>query len=174
MFAGLIALVTVAAVVGVLLGVAALAGTRVLGLTGGSALEEGEVSEGETLFLPQPRPTQGSGEAAAQSQPRQEGAQRREKQPGKPRPPIELVAEQDQVGSFEEIELTGSYPGGVGSILQVQRRQNGPWEEFPVDISVREPDFSTTVQTSRSGVNEFRVVDTDNGKASNAVRVRVG
>ena len=31
---------------------------------------------------------------------------------------------------MEEIYLTGVYPGGEGAVVQVQRLENGNWEDF--------------------------------------------
>jgi hypothetical protein len=75
---------------------------------------------------------------------------------------------------MQQIDLTGIYPGGEGAILRVQRFESGQWQDFPVTASVSNQTFSTYVQTSRSGVNKFRVVDTDSGLKSNPVRVTVG
>ena len=72
------------------------------------------------------------------------------------------------------IDLTGSYPLGEGAILQVQRLEGGKWTDFPVTISVGGGTFSTYVQTSHTGTNEFRVIDTDTETTSNTVKVKVG
>ena len=76
---------------------------------------------------------------------------------------------------MEEIYLTGVYPAGEGRVVQVQRFENGNWEDFAtVDAVVSGETFSTYVQTAQSGVNKFRVRDTDGPQVSNEVRVRVG
>jgi hypothetical protein len=75
---------------------------------------------------------------------------------------------------MQQIDLTGVYPGGEGAILRVQRFESGQWQDFPVTASVSNQTFSMYVQTSRPGVNKFRVIDTDSQLASNAVRVTVG
>jgi len=84
-----------------------------------------------------------------------------------------LSASQTEVSKFEQIDLTGVYVGGEGAILQVQRLEDGNWEDFPVTVSVSNSTFSTYVQTSRPGVNEFRVIDLDTQRHSNSVRVRI-
>jgi hypothetical protein len=74
------------------------------------------------------------------------------------------------------IDLTGSYPTGEGAILQVQRA-TGPgdsWVDFPVTVTVSGGQFSTYVQTGRSGPNRFRVIDTDSAAVSNEVSVSIG
>ncbi len=75
---------------------------------------------------------------------------------------------------MEQVDLTGIYPGGEGAVLQVQRFTSGSWSDFPVTVSVSDETFSTYVQTSQSGKNRFRVVDTDSGRTSNEVTVTVG
>ena len=75
---------------------------------------------------------------------------------------------------METFDLTGVYPGGEGSILQVQRFTGGSWRDFPVTASVSDETFQTSVATSYSGPNRFRVVDTDTGLESNEVRVTIG
>lgn len=169
---GLIALVAVTAVVSGLLAVAALAGTRVLGLTGQEVLST-EATADETLFLPLPSPT--PSQPAAPRSPNQEATREPDDERSEqPESPIQLEAEQDVVGSFEEIELFGTYRGGAGATLQVQRRQgDDDWEDFPVDVSVDGREFDTTVQTSRTGVNQWRVVDLEADERSNVVEVRV-
>ena len=74
---------------------------------------------------------------------------------------------------MEEIYLTGVYPNGEGAIVQVQRLENGEWEDFPVDAVVSGETFSTYVQTAQTGVNRFRVRDTDSDQVSNEVRVKI-
>ncbi len=75
---------------------------------------------------------------------------------------------------MEEIYLTGVYPGGEGAVVQVQRLENGKWEDFAtVDAVVSGETFSTYVQTAQIGVNKFRVRDTDGPEVSNEVRVQV-
>ena len=48
-----------------------------------------------------------------------------------PTPQIVLSARPQHASSFERIYLTGSYRGGEGRTLQVQRFQGG-WSSFPV------------------------------------------
>jgi hypothetical protein len=81
---------------------------------------------------------------------------------------------QATVGPMENIDLTGTYPGGEGAILQVQRLVDGRWEDFlSVNVAVSGGTFSTYIQTGRTGVQEFRMVDTDSGLTSNIVKVTV-
>lgn len=86
---------------------------------------------------------------------------------------ISLQAFPGTVSPNERINLTGVYDGAEGARLQVQRFENG-WVDFPVSTSVSGGQFNTYVYTGREGLNRFRVVDTDSGRKSNAVRVTVG
>lgn len=193
--AGLIALTGVAVVVGLLAGVMLLTGTKIMGFGGGgggdAAVGEGEISSGETLYLPEPKKTEEpegplitldvdpvpSPTAGAEGDDEDEMTEaEREKERKKreaERKKITLTAGQGSVSAMQRIDLTGSYPAGTGAILQVQRFENGSWADFPVTVSVSGGSFGTYVMTGSSGETRFRVVDTDTGKASNPVTVTV-
>ncbi|MET0789003.1 MAG: hypothetical protein ABWY33_07165 [Cellulomonas sp.] len=178
--AGLLALVGVGLVVGMVLGFGALAATQVLGLDGGS--ESTDTTARQSMYLPRPLKTKAPtgplitlGGGASES-PSAEPS----KKPGKsktkePRTQISLSAGQTAVGAMEQIDLTGTYPRGEGSVLRVERFDAGKWDDFAqITVLVSNETFSTYVQTSQPGVNRFRVVDTDTGASSNVVRVRIG
>ena len=167
---GVGALVAVSVVVGLIMGGGALAATRVLGVSGDSA---GGPSTSPTLFLPDPTDTEGDSEPplSLPAEPEQSSTPFKPEQEQKA---ISLSASQTEVGPMEPIDLTGTYPGGEGAILQVQQFEGGRWEDFPVTVSVAGETFSTFIQTGQPGRNRFRVVDSDNGKQSNEVRVRIG
>jgi hypothetical protein len=174
---GLIALVGVALVVGLVLGVAVLAVSKVLGL-GGSA-DSANTSSQQSMYLPRPEKTQAASgpliTLAPQASPTQESSAATEPTPSEsPKKQISLSAAQTAVAPMEQIDLTGVYPGGEGAILQVQRFTDGAWQDFPVTVSVSDETFSTYVQTSQGGVNRFRVVDTDTDLTSNEVRIAIG
>jgi hypothetical protein len=167
--AGFVALVAVGLGVGLLLGVFTLVVTRVAGLGNddGTSASGG----GPSLYLPTPAPSSSSGAPAGQ-------ATAPPSQPSSSAPPkpkgITLQAGQSSVASMQRIDLTGVYPGGEGAVLQVQRM--GPdhrWEDFPVTAAVSGETFPTYVQTGRSGVQRFRVRDSDTGRVSNVVPVTV-
>ena len=159
---GLVALVAVAAVVGLLFGLAALFGTKVLGLDGGSVDTSADATAGSetTMYLPEPEPTETTGPTTRR---RRRAARRGARPAPSPRRPseISLSAGQLSVSPMQQIDLTGTYPQGEGAILQVQRFEGGSWSDFPVTVSVSNQTFSTYVQTSQAGVNKFRVIDTD-------------
>lgn len=175
---GLAALVGVGLVVGLILGLGALAASRVLGLDGSSS--DAGASSQQSMYLPKPVKTQapsgplitlapGPGETSAPTSPTEAPSKTKS-----PRKQISLSAGQTAVAPMEQIDLTGVYPGGEGSILQVQRFTGGSWRDFPVTVSVSNETFATYVQTSQGGVNKFRVVDTDSKLISNEVRVTIG
>lgn len=178
---GLLALAGVGLVVGLVLGGVALAGVTALGL-GGSEGRSGESSSQQSFYLPEPEETEGpdgplitlapettegSSGSSRPSEPTSSPTEKKERE-------ISLSAGQTSVPPMGQIDLTGVYPGGEGAILQVQRLTDGQWRDFPVTASVSNETFATYVQTGQAGVNRFRVVDTDSGRQSNEVRVKVG
>jgi hypothetical protein len=178
--AGLIALVGVGLVVGLIAGLAAIVGTRMVGLGGEDAAAQSTGQQ--SLYLPKPERTTGpsgplitlapgASESPTAQQPSQGPST---KEPRKQKKEISLSASQTSVAPMEQIDLTGVYPGGEGAILQVQRFTAGSWQSFPVTVSVSDETFATYVQTSQGGVNRFRVVDTDSGLESNEVKVTIG
>ncbi len=172
---GIVALVGVALVVGMVLGGGALAATKVLGLGGGDRAADGATST-DTLFLPEFEETEKpSGPLLTLRPDPSKAADPKNGTTEKPAPKskISLSAGQTQVVPMGQIDLTGIYPGGEGAILQVQRLEAGTWDEFPVTVAVSNETFSTYVQTGQVGANKFRVVDTDNGKTSNVVKVQI-
>lgn len=78
------------------------------------------------------------------------------------------------VDSEERINLTGQWPGHDAVSLLIQRREDGEWVDFGVQVQVEIGTFATSVQTSREGNNVFRVYDPDTDTASNSVTVKVG
>ncbi len=182
--AGVLALLGVALVIGVILGITALVGTQVLGLSGSAS---GGGPDGRaTLYLPEPEKTQANTDPEITLAPGEETPDEGDQQPGqkssdkekkekKKQNVISLSLAQSSVAPMEQIDLTGVYPGGEGAILQVQRFENGRWVDFPASpVSVSNQTFSTYVLTGISGVQRFRMLDTDSGRTSNEVKVTVG
>lgn len=178
---GLVALAGVGVVVGLILGLAALAGARVMGV---SEPETTSTDAGEaSMYLPKPEPTKpdkgpqltlAPGQEAPPSS-SEDSKPEKSKSPAKPSKKISLSAGQTSVSPMEQIDLTGVYPGGEGAILQVQRFEGGGWTNFPASpVSVSNQTFSTYVQTGQPGVQRFRMLDTGSGKPSNQVKVNVG
>jgi len=180
--AGLLALLAVGLTVGLILGGAALAATKVIGV-GEEDSASDDPSSGASLYLPRPERTGRPDEPLLTlAPPASEGAD--ETDPTGPetdpteseseKSEISLSATQSEVGPMEPIDLTGVYPGGEGAILQVQQFTAGKWDDFPVTTPVSDETFTTYIQTSQPGVNKFRVIDTKSGETSNEVRVRIG
>jgi hypothetical protein len=174
---GLIALVGVAVVVGLILGGGALAATKVLGIDDNGTASD-DATSGDSLYLPHPQRTATpSGplvtlESDPTNSPETGGVE--ESESTEPKTDISLSAGQTAVGPMDQIDLTGVYPGGEGAILQVQRLEGGKWTDFPVTASVSNETFATYIQTSQTGVNRFRMIDTDSGETSNEVKVTIG
>src|SRR3954469_9438711 len=74
--------------------------------------------------------------------------------PAKKAPRITLQASPDSVSANERIDLFGTYRGGSGRRLQVQRFE-GDWVDFPVSASVNGESFHTYIFTGREGTNRF-------------------
>lgn len=173
--AGLLALIGVAVAVGLVAAVAVVAGAHMLGLGGGQAVDvAGEGSA--TLVVPKPQKTQPAKGPSITlgSEPTSS--------PGKTKSPtiqksahrISLQAGQTSVPPMGRIDLTGTYPGGEGAVLNVQKFSNGSWQDFySISATVTNATFSTYIQTGTPGVNRFRVIDSDTHKASNEVRVTI-
>ena len=169
--AGLVALAGVGVVVGLLVSGGALAASSMLGLNSDSS--GNGASSQQSMYLPKPSDT------AVETGPQIT------LQPGDETPTgtasntpeqfaISLSAASTEVAPMAEIYLTGVYPGGEGAVVQVQRFENGKWNDFAtVDAVVSGETFSTYVQTAQTGINRFRVRDTDGPETSNEVRVKV-
>jgi hypothetical protein len=174
---GLVALVGVALAVGLILGLVVLAGTRLLGLGGADDTASG--GSERSMYLPRPEKTPAASGpeitlAPGESTSASTGTATKPTRTASPRKQITLSASVTTAGPMETFDLTGVYSGGEGSILQVQRFTGGSWRDFPVTASVSDETFQTSVATSYSGPNRFRVVDTDTGLESNEVRVTIG
>ena len=169
---GLAALVGVGVVVGLLVSGGALAASSMLGLGDGD--DDGTASSQQSMYLPKPSDTESESGPQFTLAPGEETPSPTTSAPATPEFPISLSSAATEVGPMEEIYLTGVYPGGEGAVVQVQRFENGKWDDFAtVDAVVSGDTFSTYVQTANPGVNKFRVRDTDSQAVSNEVRVKV-
>jgi len=86
---------------------------------------------------------------------------------------ITLVATPDSVSTYQPITLTGTFPGGSGQTLQVQRWEGGQWVDFPTSATVNGKNYETYVETGRAGTNKFRMKVSGGNDASNTVVVEV-
>ncbi|GAA1914444.1 hypothetical protein [Nocardioides hwasunensis] len=166
---GLIALVGVAVVIGLLGGLAVTVGVKATGIGESSSASDSN-DPPPTFELPQPSETSTEAPPTTTEEPGTDGESTTEA----PAAGIALTAAQQTVSPMQQIDLTGTYAGAEGAILQVQRFENEQWSDFPVTMSVSGGTFATYVQTSRAGENKFRVVDTDSDAVSNEVTVTVG
>ena len=161
---GLAALVGVGVVVGLLVSGGALAASSMLGLNGDG--DGGTASSQQSMYLPKPSDTALEDGPQITLQPgEQTPSGARASSEAVPQFAISLSSAATEVGPMEEIYLTGVYPGGEGAVVQVQRFENGEWNDFAtVDAVVSGETFATYVQTAQSGMNKFRVRDTDGAR----------
>lgn len=176
-FAGLIALVAVAVSIGLILGIVVLVGTRLLGV--GSDDSSNTADDGASLVLPSPSPTAtATGPDVTLSSQPSESASDEPSSPPKSKKParkITLQASAPDVSPMQTFTISGVYPTGEGSLMQLQRREDGVWQNFDVpQVAVTDGQFSTTVQTGRAGVQQFRMKDMDHNVTSNVVKVTIG
>lgn len=174
--AGLLALVGVAVAIGLVAAVAVLAGAQVVGLSGGHAAAVGG-DDNASMVVPKPQKTQpASGPSITLgSNPTSSTSSSPPPKIHKPKKRISLQAGETQVSPMGRIDLTGTYPGGEGAVLNVQKFSNGSWQDFySISASVTNGTFSTYIQTGTPGLNRFRVIDSDTKLASNPVRVQIG
>jgi hypothetical protein len=181
---GLIALVAVAVVVGLLAGIGALAGTRLLGIGDNGGSSVGDPNGGRSLYLPDPIRTRDSGgplvtlipsETATTTAPNDYYTETPVETETAQESAISLTVGSTSVEDNEELMLSGTYVGGEGAVLDILYNVNRTgWEEFPLDTNVSGGIFQTYVQTYKTGVIQWRVKDSSTGKVSNVVSVRHG
>ena len=87
---------------------------------------------------------------------------------------FELDISPIEAGPMERVNLTGRYKGADSVGLQVQRFEDGDWQDFGVDVTVRQGTYATYVQTGRPGEQRFRVYDPATKQGSNVVLVTIG
>lgn len=182
---GLIALVAVAVVVGLLAGIAALAGTRLLGIGDDGSDGSGEAGAGESLYLPEPVPTtQQSGPLVtlAPSETLSETAtatvtesETVSETPTEEKSEITLSVDSNDVAPGEELRISGLYQEGEGAVLDIYYNVNGGgWDKFPLSTNVSGGIFAVDVVTWKEGTIKWRVEDPSTGRVSNAMTVHHG
>ncbi len=87
---------------------------------------------------------------------------------------IDLVVSPREARPMERVDMTGTYEGGNGVQLQVQRYEDGVWSDFGVSATVRSGGYKTYVMTGRAGENRFRMYDPASERGSNVVLVTIG
>ncbi|MFW6772890.1 hypothetical protein ACOACO_01300 [Nocardioides sp. CPCC 205120] len=179
---GVIALVGVGLVVGLIVGLVALGGVRVLGLTGGGGGGGGEAAE-PTLVLPEVSLTDSptgplitltpeEGEPAAEDSEEPEPVETTTTTAAAPA--ITLQTSTTSAGVMDRIDISGVYTGGDGAILTIQRFTDGSWNDIAANTSVSGGLFSTYIALGRPGENRIRAIDDSTGLASNEVSIQIG
>lgn len=169
----LLAMAGVAVVVGLALGLGAATFLKTSGLDEGRQRQAD--SAPASLFIPQYQPTEqvpedlGLPEVTPTEDPSPSPTEK-----STPKRRITLFVAPQTVSPGERINFNGVYQAGEGATLQIQRKENGAWVDFPVDTVVNGGVFSTWITTSRPGVQPFRVYDIEREKPSNVVRVTIG
>jgi len=167
------AMAGVALIVGVVIAVVVLLVVRLSGV--GDATEAARKAP-ETLVLPKYKPTKsprddGLNLPGASSTPTAEPSRTR-------RPPspdrIKLFVAPQRVSPGQRIDFSGVYEAGEGASLQIQRKENGVWTDFPVSATVRGGSFETWIQTTHTGRLPYQVYDKRAGRGSNIVVLTVG
>lgn len=173
---GLLALVGVAVAVGLVTALAVLAGAHVFGLGGGHAVSVAG-DGGASMIVPKPektRPASGPSITLGSEPTSSTTSKKPNLTIHQPKKRISLQTGQSTVSPMGRIDLTGTYPGGEGAVLNVQKFSNGSWQDFySISATVTNGTFSTYIQTGTPGVNRFRVIDSDTQKASNEVKVTI-
>jgi hypothetical protein len=74
---------------------------------------------------------------------------------------------------MERVNLTGTYKGADNVGLQVQRFEDGSWQDFGVDATVHVGTYETYIMTGHSGEQRFRMFDPERREGSNVVLVTI-
>lgn len=176
---GLTALVAVGLAVGLFLAIVAFIGIKVLGIGGGAPTGTHNAA-GPSLYLPTPSDDTanvGPLVSLAPDQPSDGYSSLPADTSGSSSTPapggLTLSAAQTAVGAGQRIQLSGTGP--EGHTLVVQQLQNGSWVNFAgVTATVSAGVFQTWVETSRSGPQQWRMIDPSGNATSNPVTVTVG
>ena len=166
--AGFAALGGVAVILGVVVGVVVIVGTRLTGLGGGSASADAslDIPSLPSLVSHSPLPSGPSEPDVAVSSDTPSAST------STSATAITLAASTTSVTSMQQVTLTGTYDGGDGEIVQVQEESGGSWAAFPIPgVAVSGGRFTTYIQTGHTGT--FRVIDTTTDATSNAVTITV-
>ena len=82
-------------------------------------------------------------------------------------PTIQLEDLAASARPFEAVRIQGTYRGGTGTFLRVQRWEGGKWRDFPVPTKTDQSgQFITQAEFGKPGRYRLRVVDPDSGVTS--------
>src|SRR4051812_38677163 len=169
------AMAGVALVVGVVVGLVVMAVVKLSGV--GEATKAAEQAP-ESLYLPQYQPTKSPQDDGLDlPEPGTSPSSSPSTSPSTPTPSpdrIKLFVAPQKVAPGQRIDFSGVYQAGEGVSLQIQRKENGVWSDFPVTATVRGGTFETWIQTTHTGRVPYRVYDGQAGRASNVVVLTIG
>jgi serine/threonine protein kinase len=88
--------------------------------------------------------------------------------------PIQMAESAVSAKPFQAARLTGTYPGGPGTWLRVQRREEGAWLTFPIPAKT-DPSgqFVAYVELGQPGRYQLRMLDPESGRTSEPVELIV-
>jgi hypothetical protein len=164
------AMAGVALVVGVILGLVVMAVVRLSGVGEASTAAD---QAPESLYLPSYQPTKSpQDDGLGLPGPTTSPSRSPSTPPSTPTPSperIELVVAPHDVAPGQRIDFRGVYEAGDGVSLQIQRKEDGVWSDFPVTTTVHGGTFDTWIETTHTGRTPYRVYDVAAGRASNVV-----
>ena len=80
---------------------------------------------------------------------------------------IQLEDSADSAKPFQTVPIQGTYRGGGGTLLRVQRWESGKWLDFPLPTKTNESGrFTAYVELGQPGRYPLRVLDPDSGVTS--------
>ena len=80
---------------------------------------------------------------------------------------IQLEDLADSARPFEAVRIQGTYRGGAGTFLRVQRWEGGKWLDFPLPTKTDQSgQFITQAEFGQPGRYRLRVLDPDSGVTS--------
>jgi hypothetical protein len=165
----LLVVLGVAVVIGVIVAVISVTLLKSSGI-----LPQAGPSDQPTNVLPQSSSTPtGTSSAPPSTQPAQTPTGLTTTTTPHPQRSIQLTASPAAAGTYDRINLVGSYPGPGAPTLQVQRLEGSQWVDFPTTASVSGGQFSTYIETGHTGLNMIRVLDPSTGRSSNVVKIHI-
>lgn len=182
---GVIALVGVSLVIGLIVALVALGGTRVVGLAGGGGGGGGGGGPEPTLTLPAVTETDFGATSLTLTPEADASAGDSGTLTGGPEPAettttteaatpeISLQINTTSAGPMERIDVSGIYTGGDGAVLSIQRFTDGTWNDIAANAAVSGELFSTYIALGRPGENRIRAYDASADLASNEVVVTI-
>jgi cytoskeletal protein RodZ len=87
---------------------------------------------------------------------------------------IQLEDLADSAKPFQTVPIQGTYRGGGGTLLRVQRWESGTWLDFPLPTTTDESGrFTAYVELGQPGRYTLRVLDPDSGLTSKVLVVMI-